>query len=58
MKVGDLVKVSPDYYGDEGATGIILEVRKDVEYPLLVEVLWNNGQIARIHGSGLEIIGK
>lgn len=58
MKAGDLVKIFPNYYGDENSTGIVLEVRKNVEYPLLVEVLWNNGQIARIHGSGLEIIGS
>ncbi len=57
MKEGDLVKISPASYGDENVTGIILKVRKDVEYPLLVEVLWDSGQISRVNDSDLEIVG-
>ena len=55
MKVGDLVTPSAP---EESSTGVILNIRKDVEYPLLVEVLWDNGQVAKVHDSDLEIIGK
>ena len=53
MKVGDLVTSSVP---EENSTGVILNIRKDVEFPQLVEVLWDNGYISRVYDGLLEII--
>ncbi len=55
MKVGDLVKAATN---EENSTGVILNIRKDVEFPHLVEVLWDNGYISRVYEGLLEIINN
>ncbi|MBN86762.1 MAG: hypothetical protein CL885_04495 [Dehalococcoidia bacterium] len=54
MKIGDLIKTN--FSDEKNSTGVVLNIRKDVEFPLLVEVLWDNGYISSVHCVILETI--
>ena len=58
MKVGDLIRYSPDEYNDRlGTHGIVLHVLGYIK-PSMVTVLWNTKEIEKVFSDELEVINE
>jgi len=64
MKVGDIVVgLAQDPWGEEATwhtdvTGLIIRVIKDVEYPPLIEVLWDDGYVSKVCQDELGVLNE
>ncbi len=55
-KIEPGVLVYDTFCGVEDGTGIVLEVRRDVEIPPSVSILWSNGVISNTWCDDIEIL--
>ena len=64
MKTGDIVaSLDLDPWNEEmttisNTTGLVIRVIQDVEYPPLIEVLWNDGYISRVPQDELAVLNE
>ena len=64
MKTGDIVAaLDLDPWNEEmttisSTTGLVICVIQDVEYPPLIEVLWNDGYISRVPQDELAVLNE
>ena len=58
MKVGDLIRYSPnEFYDRLGTHGIVLYVLGHIK-PSMVTVLWNTKEIEKVFSDELEVINE
>lgn len=56
MKVGDMVRCTPDVYDNESAVGIIIEIIPSSSVPPVCMIMYSSGDLEKEWTDELEVI--